>query len=262
MVKQAGSPMLNAMIALVMLAILSIGWLPQAAAASPDGFDWQRYDAVLKTHVRYSLNGTAQSSYVDYQALQQDKRVADIDAALQAFDPSVLNTQQRLGFYINAYNFFAMTLVAEHDGIDSIRDIGSWLWPVWKRKVGFIHHQAITLEQIEHRILRPMGDARIHFALVCASLSCPNLRNEAYRVERLEQQLDEQTRVFLQHPSKGLNIQQDELYLSKIFDWFAADFGGKAGVIAFVRRYSALPPSIDEYDTLDYDWSVNNKPLP
>ena len=153
-----------------------------------------------------------------------------------------------------------------HYPIDSIRSIGGLFSPVWKKPAGEIAGRPYTLHEIEHEILRPMGEPRIHAAIVCASLSCPPLRREPYRAAELDAQLDDNSRRWLSDPRKGARIDRSSrtLHLSPILDWFAEDFDG--GVVAFVGAH--LPA--DEAEWLraqgralrvryfDYDWSLND----
>ena len=115
----------------------------------------------------------------------------------------------------------------------------------------------VTLDEIEHQILRPMGEPRIHFAIVCASLSCPDLRREAFTAERLDAQLQEQTQAFLDNVSKGLQLAGTRVEVSQIFDWFEEDFDSAGGVEAFVRRYRELPDQIRLRADIPYNWNLN-----
>nr|WP_246480247.1 DUF547 domain-containing protein [Motiliproteus sediminis] len=176
---------------------------------------------------------------------------------LERTDPSTLSgANAKKAFYINAYNILAIDLVLKHWPVESIRDIGSWIRPVWRREAGKIAGEPVTLHQVEHEILRPMGDPRIHMAIVCASLSCPDLAARPYRGSALEQQLDHQTRLFLSNPKKGAAERGEALAISKIFDWFAADFESGGGVRAWLRRYGVMSEA-DTLRYLPYDWRVN-----
>jgi hypothetical protein len=117
-----------------------------------------------------------------------------------------------------------------------------------------------TADEIEHDILRRrFGDPRVHFAIVCASTSCPKLRREAYRGERLDSQLDDQTRVFVDDPRRN-DIRHHVLRLSMIFNWFESDFDAAAGsVVDFLRRYRPIEGQ-PRVEYLEYDWSVNAQP--
>ncbi|MDH5526792.1 MAG: DUF547 domain-containing protein [Nitrospirota bacterium] len=194
---------------------------------------------------------------VDYLAWAADPEYPRALAAFAAFDPARLEGRaERLAFWINAYNLLAIHVVIDRQVTGSIREAGSLLRSVWKRDAGTVGGRPVTLHRIEHEILRPMGDPRIHMAIVCASVSCPDLRREAYRAEWLDAQLDDQARRFLANPGKGA-VGADAVTVSRIFDWFAGDFGGTGGVLAFVGRYreGAHPTRLDGY--FEYDWGLN-----
>ena len=112
-----------------------------------------------------------------------------------------------------------------------------------------------TLDYIEHKILRPMGDARVHFAINCASVSCPDLRTESYRSGKLGSQLNEQTILTFDNPNKGLHTENGTLYVSRVFDWFAADFND-GDVKGWLRPYVPADENAP-LRYLDYDWSLN-----
>ena len=148
-------------------------------------------------------------------------------------------------------------MVLDHWPLKSIKDVGSLLSPVWDKPAGEIGGKRVTLGQIEHEILRPMGEPRVHFAIVCASVSCPDLNNRPYTAARLDGQLDEQVRRFLGNKTKGVAVADNQIRISKIFDWFEEDFQRAGGVDAFVRRYRPnLPASPVEAD-IPYDWDLN-----
>jgi len=225
-----------------------------------------RYAAILTAHTRAvdAIVGTR----VDYPALAADPRWAAVIGALRGVDPKRLEGRDaKLAFFINAYNILAIQTVVSNYPVESIRDVGSFFSPVWGRKAGRIGSRAYTLEEIEHEILRPMGDPRIHTAIVCASTSCPSLMREPFTRARVGAQLDASVHAFLARPEKGMRIDReaDTVWLSKIFDWFADDFDSGGGVLAFVRRYSASETQawLDarraeiEIEYFDYDWRLN-----
>ena len=122
---------------------------------------------------------------VDYAALKKDPRWKGVVRSLERSKPDALpSAEAKLAFWINAYNVLAIQTVLSNYPLDSIRDVGSFFSPVWKRQAGKIDGKAVTLDQIEHQILRPMGDPRIHAAIVCASRSCPSLRRERLLLRR------------------------------------------------------------------------------
>jgi hypothetical protein len=172
-----------------------------------------------------------------------------------------------MAFWINTYNILAIDLVVKSYPVESIKDIGSFFSPVWKRPAGTVNRREVTLHKIEHEILRPMGDPRIHAALVCASTSCPSLRREPYTAGDLDAQLDDTVRVWLASPEKGLRIDRaaKRVILSPIFDWFEEDFAARGGALAFATAYAPDPERAwlerhgREADIvyLDYDWALN-----
>jgi hypothetical protein len=160
----------------------------------------------------------------------------------------------------------AIDVVLKGRPAESIKDLGSLLRPVWKRPAGTVAGRSATLDEIEHAILRRLGEPRIHAAIVCASVSCPSLRREAYRGERLEAQLEDSLRRFLADPRKGSRLEADALWLSPIFDWFAADFAARGGVRAYLgpRLPEASARTLRERGAgltlryFDYDWRLND----
>ena len=228
----------------------------------------QPFDELLAAHVAGGV--------VDYAGLAED--AAALEAYLEslaATDPSSLDRNGQVALWVNAYNAFTIRLILDHyPGLESIKDIpGSERWTQQRWVVG---GRTYSLDQIEHEILRPMGDARVHFVLVCASKSCPGLF-EALHADSVDEQLTAAAQRFLSNRQKGLSagVEQGVLWgennvlrLSKIFSWFDEDFGDDEGqLIDFVVRYapaeavrfiSAHRGDLDlEY--FDYDWSLNGR---
>ncbi len=209
---------------------------------------------------------------VDYAALKQEGR-ADLLAyvnklsATCAADYIKWSREQRLAFWINAYNAFTVLLIIDHYPIKSIRKIGFLPGAAFRDRfipMPGLKGENISLNDIENGTLRAdFREPRIHFALVCASMGCPVLSNEAYRAPDLNRQLDEQTRLFLSDKSKNrFDPAASTLYLSPIFEWFQKDFEVVAGTVpAYVARYLSNPiiekPGVRiAYTT--YDWSLND----
>lgn len=226
-------------------------------AAEPD---WRAYEQLLAAHVSAGARFGVALNVVDYAGLAADPRLPELVAALATFPTAQLaNGAETLAFHLNAYNILTLALVVRHLPLAGIKDIGNFLWPVWRRSAGAIDRNDVSLDDIEHKRLRPLGDPRMHFAIVCASVSCPDLRLEAYRAQALDQQLDDQVRRFLANPTKGLRIDGNVAHTSKIFEWYAADFVPVGGVAAFIARYQALPAATTLVPDLVYDWRLNGQ---
>jgi len=226
-----------------------------------------RFDAILREYVNDGV--------VDYKGLKLDEGLLDqYLVELDSADPSSMDRAERLAFWINAYNAFTLKLILNYyPGIESIKDIPSS--KRWNASIWSVDGEMKSLDQIEHKILRKMDEPRIHFAIVCASISCPDLLSRAYLPESLDEQLDEAAGGFLKDSTKGAQAVKEEgalwgtnhtLYLSSIFDWFEGDFEKASGsVVDFVLPY--LPETMKGYvdahrdelrtKSLDYDWRLN-----
>jgi len=242
---------------------LAVSAAGQAAGSGGPATD--AWDRVLKKH---SVDGG-----VRYAALKRDR--ADLDAFLASVartSPSSLPRPERLAFLINAYNAIVVAGVLErYPGIESVKTVGGF----FDGETHAVGGRRMTLDEIE-AAAREI-DPRVHFAVVCASTSCPDLRGEAYRGERIDRQLREDTRRFLADRSKGLRYEEgpNELHASPIFKWYAGDFTGGSRVVAFFARGGvrdwitehvgdqALAKTIREREPeviyMDYDWSLNDR---
>jgi len=168
--------------------------------------------------------------------------------------------EEQLAYWINAYNAFTVKLIIDHYPIKSIKDIASGLpmidspWDIKFFKIGEVD---MDLNTIEHQILRKQfDDYRIHFAINCASESCPVLRNEAYETSTLEAQLQDQEAGFILDKSKN-RVGVGDVKLSPIFSWFNSDFTKKTSVIDLVKKYHTNLSTDAEVAYLDYDWNLN-----
>jgi Protein of unknown function, DUF547 len=235
----------------VVLLLLSFN----SQASSPD---WRAYADVLQQHVHTGIKHGVPLALIDYAQLKQSGQLAAVYQQIKQFSVASLNSrEEKLAFYINTYNILALKMVLDHWPVDSIKDVGSLFRPVWGKTAGIIGGREVSLDDIENGILRPMHEPRIHLAIVCASVSCPDLRTEPYQAEKLNSQLNEQVRLFLQNDKKGLWIGKRSIHASKIFTWFEEDFATAGGVEAFIRSNRPdLPPLNIEAD-IDYDWAVN-----
>ena len=249
-----------------MLLLVALG---STTATAQERLERTAYARLLDAHVRPVTIAGIQLNAVDYAALPADPSYAQAISDLASAHLEVLPSDAaRIAFWVNAYNLLAIKAVVDHYPVPSIKDGGSLLQPIWKRRVGRVAGRDYTLDEIEHDILRArFHEPRVHMAIVCASLSCPDLRLEPYEAERLGVQLDDAARRFLANPTKGLQPGPDGRTVrgSSIFKWFAEDFGGLEGVIRFIRA-TADPVVAGRLADLDgrglsyltYDWSLND----
>jgi hypothetical protein len=219
-----------------------------------------QWDALLQKHVD-------EAGWVNYNGFIKDSIALDkyLDL-LSAHHPNKSwSRNQRMAYWINAYNAFTVDLIAKHYPVESIKDIKKgipFVNTVWDIKFIEIEDRTYDLNNIEHGILRPkFSDPRIHFAVNCASVSCPKLSNRAYEAERLNEQLDSAAVSFLHDTSRN-NLHTRPIKLSKIFSWFSGDFKKEEkNIIKYVNRYVADKiPENAEVDHLDYDWRLNESP--
>ena len=263
---------------IALLALCPSLWAPRALAAI--NLLHPAWDALLKQQLVVAPGGVA--STVRYAALRADpKPLRAYLAGISAVTPQEYAgwaRNDRLAFLINAYNAFTLELVlTRYPDLTSIKDLGSVFQSPWKRKFFTLLGEQRSLDDLEHGLIRVPGvfdDPRIHVAVVCASVGCPMLREEAYVGERLGAQLDDAMRRFLSDRSRNrFDAQNGTLTVSKLFDWYHADFEhGHQGIDSlqglFVRYADVLgttPAARAELRAgrfklsyLDYDWSLND----
>ena len=180
---------------------------------------------------------------------------------------TALAESEQRAFWINLYNALTIDVVLDHYPVETIRDIslGGGLFAVgpWKKALATVEGRKLSLDNIEHDILRKLWrDPRVHYAVNCASISCPNLLAEAFTGAKLDRMLTQGARAYVNH-RRGVNASGGRLRLSSIYDWYAKDFGsGDAEVIAHVSAYAepALKQQLAGIRTIagyDYDWSLN-----
>ena len=227
-------------------------------------FNFSNWNALLKKYASPKSISGIRLNAVNYKKLKADQNFRKLTIDLESIQLSELNSKKKvLAFWINAYNILAVKTVLDQYPIRSIKDAGTLFTSVWKKKVGIIGEVQRSLHEIEHKILRGVGDPRIHAAIVCASVSCPDLRLEAFTEDRLDKQLDEQMRTFLSNPQKGLEIRNNKLFLSPIFNWFKEDFEKMGGVLEFISLF--VDGKIKEKITsgklkiqfMEYNWNLN-----
>lgn len=250
-------------------------------AATAHAFDHSHaaWDALLKKHVVVAPSGYA--SRVDYAGMQADraglKSYLDGLSAVPEAEYRGWTKPQRLAFLINAYNAYTVDLIlGKYPNLESIKDLGSVFQSPWKREFFTLLGKKRSLDDIEHGMVRAPGafdEPRIHVALVCASIGCPMLRNEAYTAERLDAQLEDGMRRFLSDRTRNrYDPASGSLSVSKLFDWYSKDFEqGHAGFTSlkatfakYAERLADTPEAqarirAGEYriEFLDYDWELN-----
>lgn len=212
------------------------------------------FDALLKKHV--STTGT-----VNYKGFIADKAKLNTYTATvsKEYPSSKWSEKERMVFWINVYNAYTIKAIVDHYPVKSITEIKpQGAESVWKLKNIKIGGKMLSLDAIENEILRvEFEDPRIHFAINCASVSCPPLRNEAFTAAALETQLTDQTRKFFKDTQRN-KLSADTAQLSQIFNWFKADFTKKGSLIDFINTYSAVKLSKSTTITyLDYNWNLN-----
>lgn len=252
--------------------------LPPPCVAGCSNFSHAAWTGVLAAHLRPSSRSGVSYVGFDYEGLRADpSEFRKYLQQLAAADLRVLGSAERKALFINAYNALTVRKLLDECGsglCGSILDL-SGVVSVWGQPAGQVggagSDRLYSLDDIEHVVLRPTyNDARIHASVVCASVSCPDLAPAAFEVKTLDQQLDEQTGAWLANPSKGLSVDQsaagNSMVLSKIFDWYSADFEAEpGGNLGFVARHApsgvaawlggGASPSLSYFN---YDWSVNS----
>lgn len=218
------------------------------------------WDSLLQEYVN-------KQGWVDYSGFVQDSnRLNQYLDILNENHPNDKhwNREERLAYWINAYNAYTIKLIVDHYPTKSIREIKNgipFVNSVWDIKFIEIEGQKYDLNNIEHGIIRSRFDEpRIHFAVNCASISCPNLANYAYTAEKLDAQLTQAAKAFIRDESKN-KLSKDEVQLSKIFSWYRGDFkkDGK-NIIDYINQYASIEIEKGaKIEYLDYNWGVNGQ---
>ncbi len=228
--------------------------------------DFSAWDALLKRYVRPGSDGVNRVDYVAFR--QSDKATLDkLIRDLTGLPISRYNRGEQFAYWVNLYNAVTVQVILEHFPVESIRDVdispGLFADGPWGRELVSVEGEELSLNDIEHRILRPVWrDPRIHYAVNCASIGCPNLATEAYEAGRLEAMLENAARAYINDP-RGVSISGKKVTVSKIYDWFQEDFGGSTrSVLAHLKRYAAPALAerlevIGDIEDTRYDWSLN-----
>ncbi len=214
-----------------------------------EAFDHSTFNALLQKHVSSQGN-------VNYNSFKTDK--TNLQNYIASLGENMPNKswakEDKIVYWINAYNAMTIDLILRNPSVKSIKEIKDpWDQRLWK-----LADKWYNLNQIEHDILRKMNEPRIHFAIVCASVSCPKLQNTAFTASDLEIQLTNATKEFLSDSSKN-NLSKNSIKLSKIFKWFAKDFKQNQSLVDFLNKYSDIEISQNaSKNYMDYNWNLND----
>lgn len=266
-----------------LLWLLCAALISTAASAAPKSELWPRWNLHDAQSARVLNHGAWQAFLDRYVVLGDDGitrvRYGEVTLKdkgllrvyldqLQRTPVSKLRRDEQRAYWINLYNAQTVKLVLDRYPLQSILDIqispGFFAKGPWGAKLLKVEDETLSLDDIEHRILRPIwNDARTHYALNCASLGCPNLASQAFTAGNMDALLDAGARAYINHP-RGARVERGDLIVSSIYDWFEADFGGNtAGVIAHLRAFAAPPlatnlQGISRIKDHAYDWSLND----
>ena len=231
------------------------------------GIDHGTWDRFLATYVSDGDDGVHRVAYG--RVTDADKRaLEDYIASLAATPISGYARAEQRAYWINLYNALTVTVLLDHYPVDGIRDIdispGFFADGPWDKKLVEIEGEAVSLNDIEHRILRPIWrDPRIHYAVNCAAIGCPNLQPTAFTAANSDALLAAAARAYVNHP-RGARVEDGKLIVSSIYVWFQEDFGGTdGGIIQHLSRFATdglqtQLPGITSIHSHDYDWRLND----
>jgi hypothetical protein len=225
--------------------------LKSTTANSTVNLDHSQWDMLLKKHVD-------EDGLVNYMGFKNDREaLSDYLEMLSTQQPdSNWSVQELLAYYINLYNAYTVDLILENYPLNSIKDISG----AWTKGIVPIGKNHLSLGGIENGVLRKMNEPRIHFAINCASISCPNLLNEAYTAAKINEQLNRATQEFINSSKNDINPNNPQL--SSIFDWYRKDFvvDGEQNVIDYINQFSNTKISRDAtIDYKEYNWNLNEQ---
>ncbi len=251
-----------------LFTLISLTSLPNRANAQGEEhlmINHSQWDRLLHIYVSDHQDGV---NRFDYAAVTATDRAA-LDAYLAMLEMIAISKASRaaqMAYWINFYNALTVKVILDHYPVQSIRQIKNGLFSFgpWKVKRVTVEGRLLSLDEMEHDILRPQfRDPRIHYAVNCASWSCPNLMAEAYTAENLDQQLDDGARAYVNH-LRGVQINKaGRLVLSSIYNWYKADFGHDDDHVLDHIRHYASPRLLQTLkgrsliDGYDYDWTLN-----
>jgi len=247
----------------------------QHAGGAAAVVDHSAWDQLLKTYVKVSSDGINRVDYKTFKS-KGHKALKAYIGRLEAVKPQTLDRAEQFAFWANLYNAKTIDIILDNYPVKSIRDIsiGEGIFGFlkssvgaggpWKAQVLKVDGQSLSLDNIEHEILRPVfKDPRVHYSVNCASIGCPNLMNGAFTGATLDAQLDAGARAYVNHP-RGIDVKDGSVQASSIYNWFKSDFGGDdTGVLAHVRRYASSETAAklkgkSAIDSYAYDWRLND----
>lgn len=240
-------------------------------AASTKRVDHSAFDALLRTHVRPAEAGLTRVDYATFKAKDQAALKAYI-ASLAAIAPAGFSRDEQFAYWANLYNALTLDVVLEHYPVASIRDIdispGLADGP-WGKKLVEVSGVNLSLDDIEHGILRPIWqfDPRIHYAVNCASVGCPNLMRRAFKGQMIEEMLNEAARNYINSP-RGVSVRSGVVTASSIFSWYRRDFGKTPkDVLIHIQKHAGPGLKADLGDSdyvtqFSYDWALNDLTAP
>lgn len=228
---------------------------------SADTVNHEHWQTILDTYLVVRREGN-QFRYAEVTKAD-NKKLDDYIVYLTSIDPRTLRKPEQKAYWINLYNALTVDLVLEHYPVQSITKIGSWFsFGPWDKTIAKVASEDLTLNDIEHRILRPLWqDKRIHYGVNCASRGCPDLASKVYTGANVESLLEAQTERFIQQ-EKAVSWIDGKLVLSRIYEWYASDFGSDIELMAHIRKYStdAQRKRLSKYTGIadfQYSWSLN-----
>lgn len=232
--------------------------------------DHSAWDKLLKTYVAPGKDGLNRVRYGKFKAKGRAALTSYL-TSLSKVDPAKLDKNEQFAFWVNLYNAKTIDVILSKYPVKSIKDIrlgGSFFANItggpWKAKIVTIKGTKLSLDDIEHGILRPIfKDPRVHYAVNCASVGCPNLDTDAFTGATLQQQLNKAAAAYI-NSSRGFNVKSGRITASSIYKWFRDDFGGsEAGVFAHAKKYASPAlktklASIGSISSYNYDWNLND----
>lgn len=263
--------------------LLSFSSLLYAAPKSVLWSIWEKHNIENQSVISHQIFNKILNKYLDIQHVskihlfdysnvtkEDEKKLSKYIESLEKIVISNYNRKEQKAYWINLYNALTIQVVLQHYPVKSITKIGispGWFsFGPWDAKLLKIEGEKVSLNDIEHRILRPIWkDHRIHYAVNCASIGCPNLSKKVYTSNNLEAQLEKATKEYINHP-RGVTFEENELIVSSIFKWYQEDFAkNEKELIEYFKKYanSKLLKQLNEWQGNDidyeYDWNLNKK---